>query len=308
MEDAITTYYQKKASYDNEYQFKKETILKDNNLSLSEKREKINKIPRKCIVCKSTSGTIFSVNGRFLTAICGNRVSPCSLDIKIERPFVRPYSQVSKQLEGEIEALKNNIILSKYNILFNFSQFDDVFINKSDELRKKMKEYSDLLNKYEILHNKITNVMERKQNTESDENILRLKVKEIKEILNKKSITDQDISTVNEIYIETIIPLVNKIRNNKYNYIGIVNENKNETILKSDDISSLNDNNYNSRLIREIVSLNNELIDITSGNVISLNVKSRPTAKGETLKTKKSSTTKTLKKKLTVINEPDITL
>ena len=132
VEEAITTYYQKKATYDKDYERKKETIRKDGELSAAEKREKIAKIVRKCIVCESSEGTIFSQTGRVLSAICGNRTSPCSLNINIERPSVKQFEDVEEQLDAAINKLKDDVIRSKYNILFNFSQFDNTFVDKAD--------------------------------------------------------------------------------------------------------------------------------------------------------------------------------
>ena len=43
VEEVISTYYQKKAAYDKEYERKKETIRKNGELSDTEKREKIKK-------------------------------------------------------------------------------------------------------------------------------------------------------------------------------------------------------------------------------------------------------------------------
>lgn len=297
MEEAITLYYQKKATYDKEYERKKETIRKDDELSDTEKREKIKKIVRKCIVCDSSEGTIFSQTGRILSAICGNRANPCSLNINIERPSVKQFADVEHQLNNVVNKLKDDVILSKYNILFNFSQFDSAFINKADEIRKKIKDYDDLKKKYTELHSKATRIDERKENLIKDEYSLLVKADELKTILKESD----SFASANEHYINVLMPLIEKIRSEKYDFIDVVRETADGNVLINEDKS---DKGVIMRLIREPISLNNNLITVTSGVVNSNETKKerKVSDKSTTIKIKKpTTTTGTLKKKKLVI-------
>ena len=299
IEEAITTYYQKKATYEREYERKKETIRKSDEMSDAEKREKIKNISRKCIVCESSEGTIFSQNGRTLSAICGNRANPCSLNINIERPTTKSYFNVDKQLNNSIEKLKNDVILSKYNILFNFSRFDDGFVNKADEIRKRIKEFDDLKKKYDELFENATRIEERKDKISKDEYDFLVKVGELKGILKE---SDTYPSAV-EHYINIMLPMLNKIRETKYSAIDVVRETVNGDVLSKEDKS---DKGENMRLIRDLISLNDELITVLPGSVKSFEYKKEKRAKPLTAKVKKtSSTSGTLKKKkLVVAPEP----
>jgi len=299
VEEAISTYYQKKATYDKEYERKKETVRKDGELSDAEKREKIRKIVRKCIVCESPEGTIFSQNGRTLSAICGNRASPCSLNINVERPSVKRYEAVEEQLDAAINKLKDDIIRSKYNILFNFSQFDNAFVDKADEIRKKIKEYDDLKKKYAELYTNASRIDERREKVEKEEYDFLVKVGELKQILKESD----EVFSANEHYINIMLPMLNKIRQDKYDVIDIVRETVDGNVLMNEDKS---DKGEIMRLLREKVSLNNQLITVTSGVVNSNESKKEKRTKPVTAKTKKSSTTTgTLKKKkLVVATEP----
>jgi hypothetical protein len=301
VEEAITTYYQKKATYDKDYERKKETIRKDGELSEAEKREKIRKIARKCIVCESSEGTIFSQTGRVLSAICGNRASPCPLNINIERPSVKQFADVEEQLNSAINKLKDDVILSKYNILFNFSQFDSAFVDKADEIRKKIKDYDDLKKKYNELYAKATKSDERRENAAKEEYDFLVKVGELKEILK-----ESDIVSANEHYINVMLPMLNKIRREKYDTIDVVRETAEGNVLMNEDKS---DKGEYSRLIREPISLNNSLITVMSGLVNSNESKKEKRTKPVTAKAKKtaSTTTGTLKKKkLVVAEEPTV--
>jgi hypothetical protein len=300
VEEAITTYYQKKATYDKDYERKKETVRKDGELSEAEKREKIKKIVRKCIVCESQEGTIFSQTGRVLSAICGNRANPCSLNINIERPSVKQFADVEERLNSAINKLKDDIILSKYNILFNFSQFDNAFVDKADEIRKKIKDYDDLKKKYNELYKKATRSDERRENATKEEYDFLVRVGELKEILK-----ESDVVSANEHYINIMLPMLNKIRREKYDIIDVVRETVDGNVLMNEEKS---DKGEYSRLIRESVSLNNTLISVTSGLVNSNESKKEKRTKPVTVKAKKSSTTTgTLKnKKLIVTEEPAV--
>lgn len=298
VEEAITTYYQKKATYDKDYERKKETVRKDGELSEAEKREKIRKIVRKCIVCESSEGTIFSQTGRVLSAICGNRANPCSLNINIERPSVKQFADVEEQLDAAINKLKDDVILSKYNILFNFSQFDNAFVDKADEIRRKIKDYDDLKKKYNELYTKTSRIDERRENVTKEEYDFLLKVGELKGILK-----DSDVTSANEHYINIMLPMLNKIRREKYNTIDVVRETTDGNVLMNEDKS---DKGEIMRLIREPVSLNNSLISVTSGLVNSNESKKEKRTKPVTAKAKKTSTTTgTLKKKKLVVAAPE---
>lgn len=296
LEEAITTYYQKKATYDREYERKKETIRKEGELSEAEKREKIKKIVNKCIVCESSEGTIFSQSGRILSAICGNRANPCSLNINIERPSVKMFADVEEQLDESINKLKDDVIRSKYNILFNFSQFDSAFVDRADEIRKKIKDYDDLKKKYTELYSKASRIEERKEKALKEEYDFLVKVVELKDILKEpdsyRSATDH--------YANILLPMLSNIRKEKYDSIDIVRETTDGNVLMNEDKS---DKGEYMRLIRERVSLNNELISVTSGMINSNEYKKAKKATA-TAKVKKTSTTKgTLKKKKLVVSE-----
>jgi hypothetical protein len=297
LEDAITTYYQKKATYDKEYERKKETVRKDGELSEVEKREKIQKIVRKCVVCESPEGTIFSQTGRVLSAICGNRANPCSLNINIERPSVKQFADIEEQLDAAINKLKDDVILSKYNILFNFSQFDNAFVDKADEIRRKIKDYDDLKKKYNELYTKATRIDERREKFRKEEYDFLVKVGELKGILKESD----EVFSANEHYINVMLPMLDRIRNVKYDTIDVVRETADGNVLMNEDKSEKGE--Y-MRLIREPVSLNNRLISVTSGLVNSNESKKEKRTKPVTAKAKKTSTTTgTLKKKKLVVAE-----
>lgn len=277
VEEAISKYYELKAKYTQDYERKKETVRKNEDLSLTEKRERIRGIARSCIVCGSSEGTNFTEQGRTLSAICGNRASPCSLNINITKPSVKAHADVDEQLESAINKLKDDVILSKYNILFNFSSFDDAFVNKADEIRKKIKELDDLKRKYSEIYKKATRLEERKDEQTKMEYEFLVKVGELQTILKEP---DNYVSAITH-YDDLMVPRLNKIRDLKYDYIDVVSEtNEGVVLLKSEK-------GENMRLIRELVSLGNSLVTVAPGSVNSMEFKKErktKTSKKVTLK------------------------
>jgi hypothetical protein len=276
VEEAISKYYELKAKYVQDYERKKETIRKNEDLSLTEKRDKIKGVARSCIVCGSSQGTNFTEQGRTLSAICGNRAAPCSLNINISKPSMKSHSTVEEQLESSINKLKDDVILSKYNILFNFSSFDDAFVNKADDIRKKIKEFDDLKRKYEEIYKKATRLEERKDEQLKKEYELLVKVGELKTILREP---DNYASAVTH-YDDLMVPMLTKIRDAKYDYIDVISETDDGVPLMKSEKGE------NMRLIREVVSLGNSLVMVVPGSVNSMEFK----------KERKSKTTTKVKK------------
>jgi hypothetical protein len=287
VEEGISKYYELKAKYTQDYERKKETVRKNEDMSLAEKREKIRGIARSCIVCGSSEGTNFTEQGRTLSAICGNRASPCSLNINITKPSVKQHAVVDEQLEASIAKLKDDVILSKYNILFNFSSFDDAFVNRADEIRKKIKEFDDLKRKYGEIHKKATRLDERKEEQAKMEYEFLVKVGELKTILREP---DNYVGAVTH-YDDLMVPMLNKIRGAKYDYIDVISETDDGVVLVKPEKGE------NMRLIRELVSLGNSLVTVTPGSVNSMEFKKIAKTRKSTIKVKKTASKGTLKKK-----------
>ena len=86
-QDGINDFYKLKRDY--ESAIDKEVKKLDKGLSIHEKRREFKKLKPKCIDCNRPVGTLFTIkydkdqDGRILSAICGDRVDPCNLNINI---------------------------------------------------------------------------------------------------------------------------------------------------------------------------------------------------------------------------------
>ena len=77
---AITDYYKLKQQYEDKINRQKNRIIKNETLTILQKRKKIKKLVPVCLNCNKPGGTIFSNNKGVLLAVCGSS-TPCELNI-----------------------------------------------------------------------------------------------------------------------------------------------------------------------------------------------------------------------------------
>ena len=150
-EEAVSNFYKKKKRYDSKLKEQKKNIRENDDLSLEEKREAYSKIKLKCIKCKRDVGTIFSTDNRELTAKCGDKSNPCSLNIQIKMGQYDYIPTLLRDIHYDLELAKLNINKIKLDLLFGLTdenQMEDAFV--------KMKEtYKSLINSKNIVESKL---------------------------------------------------------------------------------------------------------------------------------------------------------
>ena len=127
--DAVRQYYDLKKKYD----------------SRARKRRR-RKLPplNKCISCKKNGGTLFTIEKNIIKAICGAK-SKCKLHIEIELAKYNNIYDELKELNLHLEEIKQDIIETKLNLIFNF--------NKKNNMK-------GLMNDYNLKHERITILLE----------------------------------------------------------------------------------------------------------------------------------------------------
>lgn len=221
MNDDITTalneYYSLKNKYELQINKKKKPILRDNSLSIIEKRKRISKIQKKCINCNKIGGTVFSNNDSILRAVCGNTDSPCNLNIEINRGKFKDLRDVYYFLQNDSESIKRQIIENKLNLLFNYKTEEDV-IKEFNELKTT---YSETATIKEILKaNYITIIknLDNKDKLNLALDTLFHQKEELKSLAKEFDESQQTtyIKEMVEKYTTIIQPLVQNIRDLKY--------------------------------------------------------------------------------------------
>jgi len=244
---ALNEYYKLKSKYEKNIQKNRMSIIRNPGLTPAQKRQGLQQIVKRCIVCGNIGGTIFTSNNGILKAVCGAKENQCELNIEIDRGISQNIRDVSKEMDTEVLNLRLEIIKTKFKYLFGYVNEEDTLV-KAEALEKEYNETEGLAQKlykevYDILNNIKNNeeITINRYKLYAEKNILRNMAKEYEETEKEQLINDMV-----EKYINVIEPLVTKTRNLKYEYIAIECEN----VL---DAKPCNDGRY--RLVEEPYTL-----------------------------------------------------
>jgi hypothetical protein len=207
--EALNNYYGFKTLYENSYNKEKRDIIKNTKIGWAEKRSTFQKLKYKCINCKRPVGTVFSqkfsdneYSGfKTLSAICGDPVNPCLLNINITLDSVNLFEEYISGFDDNIKEYKNKIIKDKNDLLFGYTT--------SEKVLEDFNEFKELLNQiYEIKNDYLELLIHRTDNIEKKKELDQLLVESFEIINNIK----RDIQSFN---LDNNVQLVNDtIRNN----------------------------------------------------------------------------------------------
>jgi len=224
--EGLNTYFKLKAAYEANIKKDKTQISKLPGLSWREKRNEYAKIKHKCINCKRPVGSIFSTkinNGeRQYIALCGDRKTPCPLDIKINLGATFNITDDIRQDEEKIKGYNNEIIRHKNDLLFGYINAQQA-VEKFDSIKE---EVADATKIYEFTLDNYLNVVD---NAEKKEQLKSLKLEFYNNLDNFNAIMQKYKSTQNtqfvvdaiELYVKTMQPRINDILKKTYSYNGV---------------------------------------------------------------------------------------
>lgn len=252
--EALNNYYKLKNEYEKRYYTKKIKIINNDLLSNKDKKKEISSIKQKCINCNKNGGTIFKYENKKLFALCGNKESPCNLNIVLSKEKILNIRDLIYEFENKINELKINIIKVKLDFLFNYNS-QQISLELFNKFKKELEDinikYSDLILKY----NNITNNSELKKELDNkllSQNELLNRIKIINnEYTNTKSI--YYINDLVELYINECIKMNDNILNLKYKYNNVEKINSMPNIYKL--------NQYKNNFNEFEVSIENAKID-----------------------------------------------
>ena len=133
----ITRYYELKQKYQTRINNRKNTIKKNEELTLKEKRAQYKKIVPKCINCDKAGGTLFEEKNGMLKAVCASS-NPCDLNINIKRVCYDDMRNLTLEYDKTSENLKMRIIMTKLDYLFGVNTSKEDTIDKFNELKDKL--------------------------------------------------------------------------------------------------------------------------------------------------------------------------
>ena len=228
-EDALNEYLKLKNKFETEIDVYKKKIMNNQTLSKREKRSEFLKIMPKCVNCRRPSkrGTIFSLvynpetdataAYRKFSASCGNLAHPCNLNIEIHVGEVEPVDKLISNIRLEIKKCKNKIINDKNKLLFGLISTETALEN-FDFNKSYINELTSVYEMYLDEWNKIIDDPKKKLELDDALVLSYQNIDKIKECIKKMNENDNSqfaVDAVN-IYVNTLKPLLDKIRHLKY--------------------------------------------------------------------------------------------
>ena len=229
--DALDYYYKLKQEYEDIYKKKKNHYLKNPKLTREEVKKKIKSIKRNCLVCKKSGGMIFSNNeGRYRCRCNANE--PCSFNIELKRGHYVLMPEILNLLNKEKNEKMIKIIALKLSLLFGLKD-KEIVLKEFQDQREDYKKSAESFNTIKALLNEldettITEKGEEKTIPTSSyitqlNNRLKEAMRDFKKMLheyNNPISDDKNVIILQralELYLETIMPIQEKIRRAKYN-------------------------------------------------------------------------------------------
>ena len=251
---ALDEYFALKKEYEDSFKNKIRDISK-RNISKKEKKKSIENLKKniRCINCGNIGGTYFGISTqddgtKEYIAMCLAHKSDggqqCGLDIRLKRGKIININEKEVEVNKQIEEVKSKIIKGKLSLLFDLEN-EDVALKEFDDLKSDLEKYSDQLKLIEEKNSE--NFTVKIINKDSDPEIIskKLYIKQLKTQLDKhiykyKSIvllskTEEDFKKkgyLRDAYrfsIDTIMPLIDKIRSSMYQISMVETNEKDKT-------------------------------------------------------------------------------
>lgn len=230
--EAINEYFKLKNKYETLIMTNKKKIMNNPHLSNREKRSEYNKLKPKCIHCKRPGGTIFSIinsveseneeSYRELRAFCGIVSDPCNLNIVVRLAKIEWMPELLKTMEKDIKEYKNEIIDHKNKLLFGYLNTEEA-LEKFENIKEYISNYTSLYEQYLESYHKIVDNNEKKQELNEAITNSYIEIQKIKDCILQMNETKnvQYARDAVNIYKTTLMPLLNSMRDLKYNEIFV---------------------------------------------------------------------------------------
>ena len=238
---ALSNFFRLKQKYDDNYYRTKKKYVKNKKLTTEQKRKKIKAIKRKCVICKKVGGMEFTnIEGHY-KATC-KAETPCNLDINLKRGHYLLMPEILEKINIEKNHKMGDIIKLKLSLLFGLKEKDIV----TKEFQSEKDEYKNLVDSMQTIQTILNQLNETTIDDDGEEKKIPTKdfifqlnerlvqaLKDFKEIIHEYNNPVGDEKSIIvlqraiELYLETIVPIQDKIRRASYAY--------NEVETESDD-------------------------------------------------------------------------
>jgi hypothetical protein len=269
VKEALNEYFKLKLNYETLLLVNKKQIMNNQTLSNREKRREFLKLKPKCINCKRPGGTIFKTTFfaetddeeayRQHSATCGIIADPCNLNIKIQVGKVEMLPELLNSMQNDIKNEKDKIIDNKNKLLFGYLNTEEVLQN-FDRLKSNISFFTSLYEAYLDTYNNIIDNDKTKEELSESITDSYIQISQIKDCIKKMNETDnvQYARDAVNIYVNTLMPLMNKTRLLKYNENMVWYNNDTNTcnlIQNKYSIQNLSYSSFQSRVVEFNIGL-----------------------------------------------------
>lgn len=230
--DECNEYYKLKKKYTKQTEIVKNKIISSDK-SIADKKKIFAKHEYTCVNCGKKGGTIFTESKDMLKVNCGNVSEPCSLNMEIIKMNTSRADNELTQINKKITDVKNKIVLTKLDYMFEYLQ-EDKAVEMFEDFKKLLENYQEIFNEtyrnyMDIVNNDERNNLLNEKMIEYYENITNYK-ETYK--LYKDTGQDKYLKEAIELYVLNIKPLDNVIRDLKYrhNSVEFIKQNDNDSI------------------------------------------------------------------------------
>lgn len=208
----LDQYYKLKTKYEERVK-KMKQVAYEKAETKKQKKHAILSVKPQCIKCQRSVGTIFSRRNNRVSAICGDVVNPCKLNIQIFTGDYTPITSLLYETREGLEELKDGIIRQKLDTLFNY-----VGENESIELYKKeLDAFNDYNTVFRSMNDKNNDLY---HNLHKNELIIKKKgdifilIERIRLLLSeyKKNDNKEILRTAVQMQVEELLPEIRNLR------------------------------------------------------------------------------------------------
>jgi len=207
--------------------FKLKSEYKKNVDLFRKLKKRANRRP-KCVNCSRYVGTNFTIKNNQYAAVCGDKTSPCKLNILITREPINLYKDTIELFRKDIIDEKQKIIQNKLDVIFGYiTENEALKKNESllDEYNTDVMAFTD----YNELYQNIIMSEERSKDIQKIQNEIEEHIREIQYLcdptsINKNTATEVPMEEIVQVYLHDLLPKIEKIRNLKYPLLEMDNQ------------------------------------------------------------------------------------
>lgn len=220
-QESLNDYFRLKRKYEkNAHEAREKAYLR--GTSLSQKRKLAKAVIPQCVNCNRRVGSLFHHTNYRYIALCGDKVKPCDLNIKLFSGSYHSLDQMLKMFREEIDMHKETIIKQKLDTIFQFLSEDQsakLFKEVMDHYTKDSNIYKELLDQ----HNHLFDSPHRKE-------LIRAKFAQIHDL--RKSIRDllngyretgdtQILQSAVDQHVNELMPEMRNLQNLTYEQMDV---------------------------------------------------------------------------------------